>query len=355
MKKPNRFREYQSRLSLTLLFAGTVIIVMLAVLLFVGTLALILFNTGVMDQSRLAVNGIILLSLLFCFLVGVVSALLFGRLFMKPINSIINMMNRLAGGDYTPRICFHSIFDRHPAVAELTDSINKMAEELQHTEELRSDFINNFSHEFKTPIVSIAGFAKLLQDGQLSREKQQEYLSIIEEESMRLSVMATNVLNLTRVENQTILSEVTSYNLSEQIRNCFLVLEKKWSEKQLELGLDFPEFRITGNEELLRQVWLNLLDNAIKFTPEKGFVGVTLEKTDEKMRVCVANTGSFILEADRERIFRKFYQADTSHATKGNGVGLAVVRQIVWLHGGTVAADSDEKGTRFWVEIPQNF
>lgn len=130
---------------------------------------------------------------------------------------------------------------------------------------LRSDFINNFSHEFKTPIVSIAGFAKLLRRGNLTDEQKEEYLEVIEEESLRLSAMANNVLNLTRVENQTILTEVTRFNLSEQIRGAVLLLAEKWTPKNLYMDMQFGEHMICANEELLKQVWINLLDNAIKF------------------------------------------------------------------------------------------
>lgn len=153
-----------------------------------------------------------------------------------------------------------------------------MAEELENTQMLRSDFINNFSHEFKTPIVSIAGFAKLLRRGNLTDAQKEEYLAIIEEESLRLAAMATNVMNLTKVENQTILTDLTTFNLSEQIRACVLLLEEKWSRKELDLDLEFPEYTIRANEELLKQVWINLLDNAIKYSPNYGEIGVRIPR-----------------------------------------------------------------------------
>ncbi len=165
--------------------------------------------------------------------------------------------------------------------------------------------------------------------------------------------MATNILNLTRIENQTILTDVTTYNLSEQLRTCLLLLENKWSEKALELRPDFDEYTVAGSEELLRQVWINLLDNAIKFTPYGGTITVHIRPDGNgRLLTSVTNTGSTIPERDISRIFQKFYQGDTSHATRGNGVGLAIVRRIVELHHGAVWVESQNDVTTFTVALP---
>lgn len=352
----NKRRNRKSRMSLTLLFAGTVFAILVAVLIVVGGFALVMVNADIITESGLGLvdgNTLIMMILLISVGIGAVFAFLFGRLFMKPINIVINKLNRLATGDFTARIHFDSVFSKHPTVAELTDSFNTMASELEKTEMLRSDFVNDFSHEFKTPIVSIAGFARLLKNEALDREQRREYLNIIEEESLRLSDMATNVLNLTKVENQQILSNVSAFNLSEQVRNCFLQLEDKWSEKNLDADFDFGEVQICGNEELLRQVWLNLLDNAVKFTPYGGEVRIKIEEREDSVCVSVINTGSTVAPENRERIFRKFFQEDRSHSTKGNGIGLAVVRQIVNLHGGSVWVESEQDCTTFKVLLPK--
>ena len=318
----NKKRNRKSRMSLTLLFAGTVFAILVAVLIVVGGFALVMVNADIITESGLGLvdgNTLIMMILLISVGIGAVFAFLFGRLFMKPINIVINKLNRLATGDFTARIHFDSVFSKHPTVAELTDSFNTMASELEKTEMLRSDFVNDFSHEFKTPIVSIAGFARLLKNETLDREQRREYLNIIEEESLRLSDMATNVLNLAKVENQQILSNVSAFNLSEQ----------------------------------LRQVWLNLLDNAVKFTPYGGEVRIKIEEREDSVCVSVINTGSTVAPENRERIFRKFFQEDRSHSTKGNGIGLAVVRQIVNLHGGSVWVESEQDCTTFKVLLPK--
>ena len=286
------------------------------------------------------------------FPIGALVAVLASKVPLRPIREMMDGMDKLAGGDFHTRISPGPIMSTYPHFVELTDSFNKMAQQLDHTEMLRSDFINNFSHEFKTPIVSIAGFARLLRRGNVSPEQQAEYLAIIEEESLRLSSMATNVLHLTKLENQTILTDVTTYNLSEQLRSCVLLLADEWTHKGLEPDLEFDEFFISANEELMKQVFINLLDNAIKFSPQGGRLGVELEQTTHWTRVRVSNQGDPIPEESREKIFYKFYQVDESHAAKGNGIGLAIVKQVVKLHKGNVSFSCADGINCFTVLIP---
>lgn len=169
---------------------------------------------------------------------------------------------------------------------------------------------------------------------------------------MRLSCMATNVLNLSRIETQTILTGVTKYDLSEQIRGAILLLEDKWTRKNIDIEPDFDEHMICANEELLKEVWINLMDNAIKFTPEGGVVMLRMAEKDGWIRVSVRNTGSEIPVEKQAKIFDRFYQADESHGTDGNGIGLTVVKKIVDLHGGTVTVTSANGITDFTVTLP---
>ena len=285
--------------------------------------------------------------------IGVIVALVAGKIPLKPVRNLIDSMDRLASGDFGTRVNVGIVMRRYPPFVDVAMSFNKMAEQLENTEMLRGDFINNFSHEFKTPIVSIAGFAKLLRRGSLSPEQQQEYLAIIEEESLRLSYMATNVLNLTKIENQTILSDVSRFNLSEQIRSCILLLENKWEKKNLDFSLGLQEHFIRANEELLKQVWINLLDNAIKFSPEGKLIEVAILETEQNYCVTVRNCGATIPPEQQEKIFNKFYQCDESHAAEGNGVGLAIVKRVVELHRGSVQVSSRNNVTIFTVELPK--
>ena len=348
--------EHRQRLSLTLLLTGLVFLFLLLTTLVIVVVVLILMRKGVLQLGRgnLNTTGFVLFLLLISVVAGTAITFAIGRFPLRPVNDIINALNRLAAGDFRTRLSFSRPLAKYPVAKELSDSFNKMAAELESTEMLRSDFINNFSHEFKTPIVSIAGFAKLLKKGRLSAEEELEYLDIIEDESLRLSAMATNVLNLTKVENQTILTGVSRYNLSEQLRNCVLLLENKWSKKNLELNVDFEEHQICANEELLKQVWVNLLDNAIKFTPDDGLIEVAIGEDGNSIAVSVINSGSEIPEENRERIFQKFYQADESHATEGNGIGLAIVQKVVQLHQGKVEVESGKGRTSFTVILPKD-
>lgn len=352
-------RERRRKLGLMLFFTLMVFIAMTVTLVAAAFLTYLLMRLGFSSEEVDTMTydgGWVLYLFLISVPIGWAMSWVISRIPFKPVQDLVHGMNRLAAGDFTARVFPGRIMKNVPAMTEVADSFNKMAQELEGTEMLRSDFINNFSHEFKTPIVSIAGFAKLLNRGNLTPEQQKEYLEVIEKESMRLSSMATNVLNLTKVENQTILTDESCFNLSEQLRSCILLLEEKWSRKELELELLFDEHEICANEELLKQVWINLLDNAIKFTPQGGTIQVMVRELtiQEEIfyNISVANSGSDIPPEHREKIFHKFYQADESHAAEGNGVGLAVVKKIVQLHDGAVEVHSENDMVIFVVTLP---
>ncbi|MDY3781006.1 MAG: HAMP domain-containing sensor histidine kinase [Candidatus Faecousia sp.] len=345
----------QGRMTLTLILSGCVFLVILVTVLLIGIALVIADQTGLLGRwmehaSLLRFFLIIAAMSLVC---GTLIALFLGSVPLRSMNKMTEGLHRLASGDYKAHIEPKGLLCMIAPVRDMVESFNATAAEMEGTEMLRSDFINNFSHEFKTPIVSIAGFAGLLKQGNLSREEQLEYLDIIESESRRLAQMATNVLNMTKVENQTILTDVTIFNLSEQLRTCVLLLERKWETKNLEMNLELEEHMISGNQELLKHVWVNLLDNAIKFSPKGQTVEISAAEEEGRIAVSICNTGSFIPKEQQEAIFRKFYQADRSHNTEGNGIGLAVVKRVVELHGGTVAVESNPSFTKFTVTLPK--
>ena len=336
--------------------AGVTFAVELLFLLLIAAVVITLSGTGVLKlEITGAINRPLLIALfvLFCLIVGAGLSFLLSRILTGPINKTINTINRLAEGDYKARLAIGKPLSSHPTMIEITDSFNQMAARLDKTEILRTDFVNNFSHEFKTPIVSIMGFAKLLKRGNLTPEEQQEYIDVIEEESGRLSNMAAGILQLSKIETQNVLGPKRRYNLSEQLRNCVLLLEKKWTEKGLEPELVFDEYEIEADEDLLKQVWLNLIDNAVKFSEQNCAFRISIEKKDNEIQVHVANTGPDIPTQSLPYIFDKFYQADESHSGKGTGIGLAVVKRIVRLHGGEVGVQSGGGKTEFTVTIPQ--
>ena len=270
------------------------------------------------------------------------------RLPMLPIKKLIRGMTRLANGHFEERMEFKEM----SAMKELGDAFNSLASELQNTEMLRSDFVNNFSHEFKTPIVSIRGFARILQRPDLTQEQRQEYVDIIVDESTRLANMATNVLNLTKIEKQTILANKQPFNLAEQLRRCILLLEKKWDSKQLEINAELTECLFTGDEELLKEVWVNLLDNAIKFSPVGAQLKVSVVTRGQTLEVAIHNHGPQIPPEQLKRLYDKFWQGDASRASEGTGIGLSIAKKVVDLHGGQISVNSTAEETVFTVRLP---
>ena len=350
MKKEER----KQRFALTMLLSAFVFfIILFATLISIGIIY-IMVKTEFIFNEQPNLWGVLLFIAVISTIIGFGITAIFGKISLAPVNRIINQMNRLASGDFKARLKLKKPIAAHPTFVEIADSFNKMAEELENTEMLRSDFVNNFSHEFKTPIVSIAGFAKLLKRDNLTEEQRAEYIDVIEQESLRLSSMATNVLNLTKLENQAILTDVTEFNLSEQIRSCVLLLENKWEKKKLELYLDFGEYMISANEEMLKQVWINLLDNAVKFTPDYGVIGVDIKEENDSLAVTVSNSGSEIPQENIGNIWKKFYQSDKSRSAEGNGIGLAIVKRVAELHGGEVSAKSENLTTSFKVILPSS-
>jgi signal transduction histidine kinase len=276
-----------------------------------------------------------------------------GRIPLRPVEILVERMERLTRGDYKVRITVSDNPNQYSNMKKIADGFNMLAEELENTEMLRQDFVNNFSHEFKTPINSIAGFAKLMKKKKLTDEQKEEYLSIIEEESLRLSSMATKVLNLTKVENQRILSGIDLCNVSEQLRKTILLSQNRWTEKNLKFEINFEEHFCEGNEELLKQVWINLIDNAIKFSPNDGRVSLDIKEKPECIEIIIANQGEEFTEEMKKHVFRKFYQGDQSHASEGNGIGLAIVKRVLELHHGSVVVSCANGMIIFNVKLPK--
>lgn len=350
----NNKEIHRQRISLVLL-VSIFIFVEICITVGLGILFVhILLRLNIISTAENVSRGILL------FLIAIVSAIMgflitffTSKYTLKPVNQLINQLERLASGDFKARIKFGNPIAVHPAFRDVEESFNKTAAELEQTDKLRSNFVNNFSHEFKTPIVSIAGFAKMLRVGNLSDEEKEEYLKVIEDESLRLSSMANNVLNLTRVENQGILTNVSKYNLSEQIRQAILMLTDMWTQKDLNLDINFAEYTITANKELLEEAWINLLGNAMKFSDNRGTVSVDIQESDDSISVAISNGGKTIPEENIDKIFHKFYQADESHSSEGNGIGLAIVKKVVDLHNGEITVERKNGKTTFTVVLPK--
>ncbi len=353
-RKLTKYEKRRAR-RLSLFFALTVVAIILLTIAIVWLLGVILVVTGIRELAEITVSSSFYITgaLVSSAIIGIGMAYLAGRLLLGPVNELLNGMMRLSNGDYSARVDIGRMGHFEP-FRRISEGFNSMAGELQNTHMLRGDFINNFSHEFKTPIASINGLLDLLKKENLPEEKRREYLAVIEEETDRLLQMSSNVLNLSKVEKELVLKDVELYNLSEQIRSCILLLEKKWERKKLSLSLDFDELQIRANQDMLKHVFMNLIDNAIKFSDVGGELAVKIDDPDGKISVRVENTGVAISDDDKTKIFNKFYQADTSHTKEGNGIGLSIVKHIVELHKGEVFVESENGRTAFTVILPQN-
>lgn len=303
---------------------------------------------------RLAVSPLFIALVLLC-ACALVATLLFGLLskyYLQPLRRLIRATQEIGEGHFDVRVQeekqhFYQIM---PELQELVRNFNKMAEELRGIELFRNDFINNFSHEFKTPIISISGFARELQREGLTDAQRAEYARIIEEESGRLSRLSVNVLTLSRLEKQQIVTGKTDFYLDEQIRQCILTQESDWAEKEIEIIPELFALSYCGNEEMLALVWRNLISNAIKFTPRGGEIRISMSYDEQSVTVAIRDTGIGMSEAVRKRIFEKFYQGDPSHAHAGYGIGLALVHRILTLSNGSVTVESEPgKGSCFSV------
>lgn len=290
--------------------------------------------------------------LLISILSGAAIAVGLSKIFVSPMMKLGDAMRKVAGGDFSVRLdCTSKIRD----VREVYGSFNTMVKELGNTETLQTDFVSNVSHEFKTPINAIEGYASLLQDSQLTDEQKNAYIDKIIFNTRRLSDLVGNILLLSKVNNQTISLKASTFRLDEQVRQSILALESKWEKKEIEFDIDLDEIEYTGYENLLSHVWLNLIDNAVKFSPQNGQIRIRLKQLAGSVTFSIWDNGLPIPEADIDRIFNKFYQGDNSHASEGNGLGLALVRKIVAAAHGTInVTSSEDAGTEFVVALPSS-
>jgi len=273
-----------------------------------------------------------------CAIFGTVFAGIFGKYYLRPLKRLSIATKEVKKGNYKVQV---ERIDKAPSeMGQLIDNFNEMVRELDGIELFRNDFINNFSHEFKTPIVSIRGFAKEMEKGDLPPERMCEYAHIIAEEADRLSNLSINVLELSKLENQQIVTDQCEFYLDEQLRQCILLLESEWVDKNIEMIPELEEVKFFGNEELLAHIWNNLISNAIKFTPSGGTVTVRLSKDANRIIVSVTDTGIGMSDEVQAHIFEKFYQGDHSHHGKGNGIGLTMAHRAATLAGARITVTS---------------
>lgn len=325
-------------------------------MLFVSTLAeslgVILTEENVNAAAKITFLNVVLLSLLF----SIADAIRRKLTVERPTKRIVDAAEKLMQGDFSARVQLTGRFAIDENFREISQCFNKMAQELAGVETLRTDFVANVSHEMKTPLAVMQNYGTLLQAPALSEEKRMEYAKGVVDGSRRLANMMTNILKLSCLENQQIYPQTAEFNLSEQLCQCLLQHESVWERRNIEIETEIAEnVTVKADAELLSLVWNNLISNALKFTPSGGKVAVTLTATAHHVQVQVQDTGCGMTPEVGAHIFEKFYQGDTSHASQGNGLRLALVKRVVDIVGGEIRVQSAVgEGSTFTVRIRRN-
>jgi len=340
-KKIEKFKLVQFR---WLLLVDAIVII--AAVMSFGMVAIPVFH---MDHN----NALFMLCMIPPMTVAViVSTTVTLRSVRKRMSTLLNGIQAVADGDLNVRLDSGSAQE----YAEIYNSFNRMTEELKKTKQEMQNFVNEFSHEFKTPITSISGFAQLLIDTgeNVESPKRMKYLKVIADESLRLSTLSQNTLLLSKVEACQIITEKENYSLSEQLKRCTILLLPKIEQKKIELELDVGEIIYHGNAELMEQVWINLLNNAVQFTPEGGDIYVSAVKVENSIKISFIDSGIGMDEDAIFHIFEKYYQYDTVNAVHGNGIGLSIAYRIIALCGGQIKVESSPgTGSAFTITLPQ--
>lgn len=338
-------RKIKEKLKIWHIFALIMAVIMTAsmILTYVIIFVLLRFKFDILTGALTSSSFITVLSIA----VGTVISSYVSKKMLNPVMKINYAAKKVAEGDFTVRLEEKSIAKE---IEEIAVNFNIMVKELSNTETLRNDFISNVSHEFKTPLSAIEGYATLLQDETLSKEAQKTYIENILDNTGRLTNLTQNILSLSRLENQEIVLQKEHFRLDEQIRRVLLGYESLWEDKKLTIDLNLENVTFYGNMPLLAQVWSNLIDNAIKFSNQNGILSINCLLRKPNILVTVKDNGIGMQDEVKLHAFDKFYQGERSHNIKGNGLGLALVKRIVTLCGGTISLDSRiGKGTAITV------
>lgn len=335
-------------------FVAIVFAIMLATAVIMALLAFTFFRLGYLTPTNGGNPLAPFMFLLFISVViGTVISLFVAKKILTPITTISKVSNEVAKGNFDVRL---DEISRVTEIRELTQNFNVMIQELSSIETLRDDFVVNVSHEFKTPIAAIEGYAMLLQDKGLSETERDDYTQMILNSSRRLANLSGNILRLSKLESQEVILEKKLYRLDEQIRQAILLLESQWSAKDIDLQIDMIKTTYKGNEKLLMQVWMNIIGNAVKFTPAGGKITVQLSWDKENTVVQISDNGCGMDANVVRHIFDKFYQGDTTRKSEGNGLGLTLAKRIVDLCGGDIRVKSEiGKGSVFMVSLPNDY
>lgn len=338
----------KSSKKLILLFSLLIFVINFSASVISGAVVMIGYHNGLFTRlGPLLPAGVIFI---ISVIIGTLLAAIVGRQVLYPIIKLSELTRKVSHGDFDVQM------DEHIPVRylkELAHDFNVMVKELQQIENLRTEFTASISHEFKTPLSAIEGYATLIQDPSLTKAERDEYAGLIVRSTQRLSKLSGNILKLSRLENQNILGSKKPFRLDENIRLAILTLEQSWSKKNIFLNVNLDETVFCGDKAFMSQVWINLIDNAIKYTDTGGTISVLLKNDGQFATVIVSDNGEGIDEGALGHIFEKFYQADPSRFRDGAGLGLAIVKRIIELSNGQISVKSKVGyGTAFTITLP---
>lgn len=290
-------------------------------------------------------------AIIYSLIIGIALIWVVANHIIRPVRKITEATKKVASGDLDVKV---EIKNRDE-IGALAENFNLMVKELDSIEYLRKDFISNVSHELKTPIASIQGFAKLLADDNLSKDEKQEYINIILEETTRLSSLSTNMIKLSKLENQKMITNRKEYRLDNQIRKAIIMFGEEVDKKNIKISLKSKEIIVNQDEDLIMEIWINILNNAVKYTNENGKIDIEIIEEDKHVKVKIKDNGIGIPKDEQERIYEKFYQVEKSHSSDGMGLGLAIVKRIIEMINGKISFTSEEgKGTTFEILLEKH-
>ncbi|MCM1124398.1 MAG: HAMP domain-containing histidine kinase [Eubacterium sp.] len=350
-------RQKKYRLRLRIYFAVVSIVTLCTACLL--SCGLVILGTVFLYHGELSIPVVIFLCLLVCSLTMLIGgiALYHGTIyFVRPIEKVNHAVNQIAKGDFEVRIPRAPRSGKDAAYVheldELEANVNRMASELAGMDYMRKEFVSNVSHEIKTPVSALMGFAEMMLEDNVLPEERKEYLSLIYDEAARISRLCENMLRMSRLENQELVTRHEQVEVDEQIRKCVILLSEKWEGREHEFDLELPPMSVDSDPDLLQQIWLNLIDNAMKYSEHGTVIHISGQNEPHGITVSVQDEGIGIPLEKQGYIFDAFYQCEESHKKDGNGLGLSIVKRILELLNGSIECQSNAgSGTKMTVHI----
>ena len=346
--KIKSFNKIYHRMLVLVVFSFSISVLLFLFLIF------LLARTSLFETEIISENTglIVIASVLSLVIVSQLIAFYWNYRVNRPVEILSDVINQIAQGNFEVKINSSKFKNEMKSLAE---DLEKMVTELNSIEVMRSDFISNVSHEFRAPLSAIQGYVTLLSNTSLTDAQRTEYFNKLVESTNQITGLVDNILHLSKIESQNIVSEKKTFSLDEQLRRGVLLFEDIWQKKNIEPNLDLPECNYYGNEELLNRMWINLIGNAVKFSYENSKIKISIDDSNESVvMVVISDEGPGMTEEVKSHIFEKFYQGDTSHKSEGNGLGLALVKSIAELSGARIEVESEQgKGSTFTVILPR--